>query len=72
MEILQSFESSSIAWAAYDQKTSGLYVRFMDNDAQYAYEKVSTREWKEFKNAESKGQYINFHIKPFHKVRIVQ
>ena len=66
MEYLESFESSSISWAGYDPKKKVLHVQYVENDYTYEYSNVPLKKWKELKAAESKGQYINFYIKPFH------
>ncbi len=69
MEFLAHFTSSSIASIGYDPENKILHIRFVGNDAEYEYENVPQKKWKALKEADSKGQYVNFHIKPFHKVR---
>ena len=59
--------SSSISWAAYNMANKALHIRYIGNDAMYEYEKVPARKWKALREAASRGQYINLHIKPFHK-----
>lgn len=66
METLTPLDSSSIAWVGYDRPNRVLHVRFKGNDLEYEYTTVSPKEWTALRKAESKGQYINFHIKPNH------
>ena len=68
MEILGSFQSSSIRWVGYDRENRVLHVVYTDNNTEYEYEGVSPGKWNALNRAGSKGRYINFHIKPFHKV----
>jgi hypothetical protein len=72
MESLPLSGSSSISWAGYDPENKVLHVRYVDNSTEYEYENVPGKKWKELKKAGSKGQYINFYIKPFHKVIAVE
>lgn len=68
MEILDTSGSTSIAHAHYEQKSRVLHVRFVGNDTDYKYLAVTAKEWSGLKKAESKGQYINFFIKPSHEL----
>lgn len=54
--------SSTIAAIAYDPKTMTLEVDFL-NGNQYEYFDVSEMIFNDFKNAGSKGRFLDQHIK---------
>ncbi|MBO9573257.1 MAG: KTSC domain-containing protein [Chitinophagaceae bacterium] len=66
MEYLKIKDSSSIEWVGYDKPNRVLHVQFKDNETEYEYSEVPVKKWKELKEADSKGEYINVCIKPFH------
>lgn len=60
MEMIK-VNSSNIKAIGYDGTT--LYVEYQSGDW-YEYRSVDKATYKELMAAESKGQYINYHIKP--------
>jgi len=66
MKFLNTKDSSSIQWAGYDERNHVLHVQFTGNASEYEYYKVSSAEWRALEKADSKGEYINHYIKPFH------
>lgn len=55
-------ESSNIEGIGYDNKNKHLWVAFKGNKV-YRYDLVPRKTFKELMNAESKGRYLNSHIK---------
>ncbi len=66
MENFSAFESSNISLLSYDESTQTLQVTF-HNGVSYQYFDVSANKWDEFKKADSKGQFLNQHIKNQHR-----
>lgn len=64
-------ESSSIELVGYDENARELYVRFHNRGRTYAYEDVPQDEFDALLAAPSKGRYLNWEIKPFHRYRRV-
>ena len=64
-------ESSSIELVGYDAGTRELYVRFHNRGRTYVYEDVSPEQFEALLAAPSKGRYLNWEIKPFHRYRRV-
>jgi hypothetical protein len=64
-------ESSSIELVGYDQEERELYVRFHNRGRTYAYEGVSRDQFDALLAAPSKGRYLNWEIKPYHRYRRV-
>jgi hypothetical protein len=60
MEMI-NVKSSNIKAIGYDSKT--LYVEYKSGDW-YEYRSVDKATYKELLSAKSKGQYMNYHIKP--------
>ncbi len=58
----QEVESSNIAAIGYDEDTHMLHVRF-NYGAEYVYSDVPADVHKAFLAADSKGRYLNEHIK---------
>ena len=58
--------SSAISAIAYEPGT--LRVRFRGG-GEYVYERVSRAEFLALLNAQSRGRYLNLHIKPSHQYR---
>lgn len=55
-------ESSNIEGAGYNNKTKQLWVAFKGNKV-YRYDLVPRKLFEELLQAESKGKYLNEHIK---------
>jgi len=55
-------ESSNVAAIRYDGDDEELEVQF-NNNIIYAYFNVPAKVFDEFKDADSKGRYLNQHIK---------
>lgn len=55
-------ESSNIEGIGYDNKNKHLWVAFKGNKV-YRYDLVSRKTFEELMNDESKGRYLNSHIK---------
>ena len=64
-------ESSSIELVGYDEDAGVLFVRFHNRGRTYAYEGVSQAQFDALLAAPSKGRYVNWEIKPFHRYRRV-
>lgn len=65
-----SVESSNIAMIGYDDETEELHVKF-NSGAEYVYNDVPEEVFEEFLSADSKGQYLNEHIKGKYQYRKV-
>ncbi len=68
---MQSFESehsSNIGWARYDEDTRQLQVDFKNSKgvktSTYVYDEFPAAQWEAFKEAQSKGRYFAFEIRP--------
>lgn len=61
-------DSSAIAAVGYDAAARELYVRFIDGET-YIYEAVPERVFDDLLEAESKGRFVNLHVKPAYDVR---
>ena len=55
-------ESSNIKGMAYDEETKSLFIIFKTNSV-YQYLDVPQALYEDFKNAESKGRFLNFYIR---------
>ena len=63
--------SSVVAAIKYDAKTSKLRVVYVSGSV-YDYKKVPEKVYNEMRNAASKGEFLNKHIKPryeYEKIR---
>jgi KTSC domain len=67
MEYAEFPQSTAVAWAAYVRRRRALYLAYRENMRVYLYRKVPLRAYDELLNAESKGNYVNLHIKPFYR-----
>jgi hypothetical protein len=63
--------SSVVAYMSYDAASATLRVRFVSGRV-YDYEKVPERVFRAMKNADSKGTYLNEHIKGFYAFKKVK
>ena len=63
MPEMQIVASSNIEAIGYDAECQQLHVRFSKSGATYIYHGVEEWVYSEFMTAESKGQYLNAHIK---------
>jgi hypothetical protein len=61
-------DSSSLTSVGYDAGSETLEVEFR-NGGVYRYLEVPEDEWQSLQSAESKGSYLNTHIKPRHPYR---
>jgi hypothetical protein len=66
MEHFSAFQSSNISIISYDESTGTLQVTFY-NGAVYQYFDISENKWNDFKNAESKGQFLHQQVKDQHR-----
>ena len=69
-----SFEdakSTTLSHASYDPTTQILIIRFVHQDARYAYADVPLLVWEAFVKATSRGQFFHQRIRPvFHGKRM--
>lgn len=61
-------DSSSLNSVGYDAGSETLEVEFK-NGGVYRYLEVPEDEWRSLRTAESKGSYLNTHIKPSYRYR---
>jgi hypothetical protein len=64
----EKVDSSSLSSVGYDAGSETLEVEFR-NGGVYRYLEVPAEEWESLRAAESKGSYLNTHIKPRHPYR---
>jgi KTSC domain len=64
-------ESTSIELVGYDEGARELYVRFHNRGRTYVYFDVPPEAYSALLEAPSKGRYLNFEIKPYHRYRRV-
>ena len=64
----EKVESSSLDSVGYDPRSETLEVEFK-NGGVYRYLEVPEEEWRSLRTAESKGSYLNTHIKPSYRYR---
>ena len=64
-------ESTSIELVGYDEDARELYVRFLNRGRTYVYFDVPPEAYAALLDAPSKGRYLNFEIKPYHRYRRV-
>lgn len=62
-------DSSSIDAVGYDEGARELWVRFVDSETTYVYEGVEPGTYRELLEAESKGQFVNWVVKPRYSFR---
>jgi KTSC domain len=64
-------ESTSIELVGYDEDARELYVQFRLRSRTYVYFDVPPEAYTALLEAPSKGRYLNFEIKPYHRYRRV-
>ena len=64
----EKVDSSSLSSVGYDAGSETLEVEFK-NGGVYRYLEVPEDEWQSLQSAESKGSYLNTHIKPSYRYR---
>ena len=64
-------ESTSIKFVGYDEDARELYIRFLNRGRTYVYFDVPPDAYAALLDAPSKGRYLNFEIKPYHRYRRV-
>ena len=64
----EKVDSSSLDSVGYDPRSATLEVEFK-NGGVYRYLEVPEDEWRSLRTAESKGIYLNTHIKPSYRYR---
>jgi hypothetical protein len=64
-------ESTSIELVGYDGDARELYVQFHLRARTYVYFDVAPEAYAALLEAPSKGRYLNFEIKPYHRYRRV-
>jgi hypothetical protein len=57
-------DSTNIEAMGYDPATMELHVRFLKSGETYVYYNVEQWRFEELMQADSKGSYLNAHIKP--------
>ncbi len=65
-------DSSALSCVGYNEKEKVLEVEFRENDAVWQYLKVGKRQYKEFMNSDSLGNYFSTKIKGKHPERRVK
>ena len=66
---IRQIESSSVDAVGYDPDSNKLYVRFVGSGRAYAYYGVSASVYDAFMAADSKGGFVNAHIKGRYEYR---
>ena len=66
---IRRIESSSVDAVGYDPDSGKLYVRFVGPGRAYAYYGVPTSVYDAFMAADSKGRFVNTHIKGRYEYR---
>lgn len=66
----EKVDSSNLDSVGYDPRSETLEVEFK-NGGVYRYLEVPEEEWRSLRTAESKGSYLNSHIKPSYRYRKV-
>jgi|tagenome__1003787_1003787.scaffolds.fasta_scaffold19633255_1 hypothetical protein len=61
--------SRGIAAIGYDHQGKSLLIRYRRSQTIYAYTGVPLQTYAELMQAESKGQFVNFYIKPRYSFR---
>jgi hypothetical protein len=64
MPAMEHVDSSSIDAIGYDAQTQELYIRFLESGETYIYYDVDEWVYVELMQSDSKGAYVNAHIKP--------
>ena len=67
----QRLDSTSLASVGYDPAKNLLEVEFR-NGGIYQYLEVDDHEYDGFREAESKGRFLNTEIKPTHRYRLLK
>jgi hypothetical protein len=67
---MQPLQSTSIAEAGYDEGTHTLRLRYIDGDL-YDYRHVPKRVFDQLLAAPSKGQFVNWQIKPYYSYQYI-
>jgi hypothetical protein len=65
---MRPLRSSSIEAAGYDRERRTLRVRYLGGST-YDYVAVPAKVFKELLEADSKGRFVNWSIKPFYRYR---
>lgn len=66
---IRQIESSSVDAVGYDPDSGKFYVRFVGSGRAYAYYGVSASVYGAFMAADSKGRFVNAHIKGRYEYR---
>ena len=66
---IRRVESSSVDAVGYDPARGTLYVRFLGSGHAYAYYDVPAPVYKELMASNSKGRFVNLHIKGAYEYR---
>lgn len=69
---LRRVRSSSIEAVGYDAERQWLEVRWLGQRRVYRYHRVAAEVHHELLQAESKGTYVNEHIKPCYFYEVVE
>ncbi|TXH39253.1 MAG: KTSC domain-containing protein [Rhodospirillaceae bacterium] len=65
---MQDFDSKSVKSGGYDARSRTLRLRFAGGHL-YDYRNVPRKVFNELLRASSKGQFVNWHVKPFYPYR---
>ena len=57
--------SEAVSFVEYDSQEKILMVKYTSG-AEYLYFNVSPQKFRRFREASSKGQFVNFRVKPFY------
>jgi hypothetical protein len=63
---MRPVRSSAIRAVGYYRPERWLFVHYRGAEGIYAYEAVTSQEWRDLLAAPSKGRFVNFRIKPHH------
>ena len=66
---IRQIESSSVEAVGYDPDSGKLYVRFKGSGRAYVYFGVPASVYDAFMAADSKGRFVNAHVKGLYECR---
>lgn len=61
-------DSTCVSWAKYYKYTKRLKLEYTNGNA-YEYTDIPYWKWRDFYNAESKGEFINKKVKPYYEFK---
>jgi hypothetical protein len=66
---MEVVDSTSIEAIGYDEDTQSIYVRFVESGETYVYSPVEEWVFTDFRNAPSKGSFLNRELKGRYEYR---